>query len=436
MTATRAGISLRRALDAIPMVMIRQKWDQPQVSAVGHEVEEQLARAGALDRIRPGNDIAITAGSRGIRAMPQVLLSIVKCVRARGAQPFIFPAMGSHGGGTSEGQRDLLAGLGITEASIGCPIRSTMDVVQIGETGTGLPVFVDALALGADGIIITNRIKKHTNFDAPIESGLCKMAVIGMGKHAQALAVHQRGNETLCHELAEIAQIVLNRAPVLVGLALLENAWGGLARVVALRPDQIVAKEPALLTRAMGLSPKIPFRRLDIGIVERIGKEISGTGMDCYVIGRRRIVGEPEWSEAPHINSLVALDLTEASHGNALGVGLADFVTDRLVSKIDWDVTRANVMTSGNLERAKLPLVFGDDRAAIEAAGFRERATKDDELRLVCMPDTLHLQFLYVSVVLAHGPGLGEAWDIEGPPGHFRFDAKSNWLSPFDVCPG
>lgn len=424
-------IEPRRSLEGLELYHIRQRWAQPDVTDIPHATLEALARTGALERISPGDEIAITAGSRGIASMPTVLKTVVAAVRSVGGRPFIFPAMGSHGGGTAEGQRNLLAGLGIDEASMGTPIRATMEVVQIGATPEGLPVYLDAYAARAQGIILVNRIKKHTNYDGPYESGLAKMAVIGMGKHRQAVAVHAYGNAGLRTLIPSAAQIVFAKAPVLAGLGIIENAWGGVAELVGLRADEILREEPALLEKAKALSAKIPFHHLDICIVERMGKEISGTGMDCYVIGRRRIIGEPEWPEAPVIRSLVLLDLTEASHGNALGVGLADFVSERLVRKIDWRVTRANILTSGNLERGKLPLVYPTDREALEAAAFRERHTPVPQLRLACIRDTLHLRDLLVSAPLAQ-----EAWerdDLEVVEGPFppAFDADGNWLSRF-----
>ncbi|MCD6519301.1 MAG: DUF362 domain-containing protein [Anaerolineae bacterium] len=427
-------ITPRRSLEGLKMFLVRQRWEQPDVSLenISGYIQGALERKGILKLIRPGDSIAITAGSRGIGTIPHVLRAIVDAVRARGGKPFLFPAMGSHGGGTAEGQKELLAGLGITEEAMGAPILATMEVVQIGETEEGVPVYLDAFAARADGIIVVNRVKKHTNFDAPIESGLCKMAVIGMGKHAQAVVVHQLGNAAFREHIPKIARIVFSRAPVLGGLALLENAWGGLAEAVPLLPEEIIEQEPSLLQRAKSYSAKIPFPEIDILLVERMGKDISGTGMDCYVIGRKRIIGEPEWSEAPQIHSLVLLDLTDASHGNAVGVGLADFTTRRLVSKIDWKATYVNVLTSGNLERGKLPLVFETDREALEAAAFRERKVPLQELRLLCIPDTLHLRYLFVSEALAEqAKGQGKLEILSGPH-RLPFDKGGNWISPFE----
>jgi hypothetical protein len=256
------------------------------------------------------------------------------------------------------------------------------------------------------------------------------MAVIGMGKHAQAVAVHQRGNAPMSENILRVAEILFARARILAGLALVENAWGGLALVVGLRPQEIIEQEPALLSRAKELSAKIPFPELDIALVERMGKEISGTGMDCYVIGRKRIIGEPEWPEAPRISSMVVLDLTPASHGNAVGIGLADFTTRRLASKIDWAATQANVLTSGNMERGKLPLAFDSDRDALEAAAFRERSIPLAALRVACLRDTLHLRHLLVSEALADAARARDDLEIVSWPMSLYFDAQGNWLSP------
>lgn len=427
MTETEPLIEPRRALDGLQLYWVRQRWQQPDISNLTVATQQALERSGALARLKPGDEIAITAGSRGIASAPTILRAVVATVRQRGGRPFIFPAMGSHGGGTAEGQKALLASLGIDEQTMGAPLRATMEVVELGRTPEGVPVYLDAYAARADGIIAVNRIKKHTNYDGPYESGLAKMAVIGMGKHRQAVTVHQYGNQGLRDYIPSVARVVLSQAPVLAGLGILENAWGGVAELVGLRPDEILVEEPALLQRAKSLSAKIPFRELDICLVERMGKEISGTGMDCYVIGRRRIIGEPEWPEAPLIHTLVLLDLTDASHGNGLGVGLADMVSERLVRKIDWRVTRANILTSGNLERGKLPLVYATDREALEAAAFRERATSLDQLRLACIRDTLHLRHLLVSAPLAAEAQWRDDLEVLRGPCALPLDGEGNW---------
>jgi hypothetical protein len=423
-------IESRLDLSAVRMVLVRQLWHQPEIADVAAEVIAQLEHTGALERIEPGDEIAITAGSRGIATMPVVIKTIVEAVRARGGRPFIFPAMGSHGGGTAEGQRTLLAELGIDERTMGAPIRSDMSVVQIGISTSGLPVYLDAQASRAKGIIMVNRVKKHTSFDAERESGLCKMAVIGMGKHRQAVTVHRYGNDGIARLIPEVAACVFANAPILAGLALVENARGGLASITGLRREEILDAEPALLRTARSLSPKIPFHQIDIGLVEQLGKDISGTGMDCYVIGRKRVIGESEWPEAPDIHSLLVLRVTPASHGNALGVGLADFTTEELVREIDWPVVRANVLASGNMERGKIPFTYATDKEALEAAGFRERQTAPADLRIVAIRDTLHLEHLLVSEALLPEVNANVDLAIVSDPMPLPFDAAGRWQSP------
>jgi hypothetical protein len=426
-TESEGVIEPRRSLAGLHLYLVRQRWQQPDIADLAQATREALERTGALSQLGRGDEIAITAGSRGIASAPAILRAVVAAVRERGAQPFIFPAMGSHGGGTLAGQKALLASLGIDEHTMGAPIRATMDVVELGQTPEGAPVYLDGYAAQARGIILVNRIKKHTNFDGVYESGLVKMAVIGMGKHRQAVALHQYGNQGLRDHIPSVASVVLAKAPVLAGLGIVENAWGGVAELVGLRPDEILTEEPALLVRAKSLSAKIPFHELDICVVERMGKEISGTGMDCYVIGRRRIIGETEWPEAPVIGTLVLFDLSAASHGNGLGVGLADMVSERLVGKIDWHVTRANILTSGNLERGKLPLVFATDREALEAAAFRERAVPLDQLRLACIRDTLHLRHLLVSEPLAAEARQRDDLEVVRGPLALPLDDEGSW---------
>jgi hypothetical protein len=421
----------RRSLEDLRMFLVRQRWQQPQVQDIAAAVRENLARAGAAQRIRPGDEIAIAAGSRGIAAIPSVLRAVVDVVHERGGRPFIFPAMGSHGGGTAAGQRALLAELGISEETMRVPVRASMEVVLLGRTAGGLPVYLDAFAAQAAGIIVVNRVKKHTNFDGPLESGLCKMAVIGMGKHAAASAVHALGNRAFSANLRSAAEVVLQQANILAGLALLENAHGGLADIVGLGAGEIIEREPALLERAKGLSPKLPFSDIDLAVVERLGKDISGTGMDCYTIGRKRISGEPEWPDAPHIGSLIVLGLSPASHGNAVGVGLADFTTRHLVEQIDWPALRANVLTSGNIERGKLPLVYDTAREAVEAAAFRERGRALDALRVVALRDTLHLRYLLVSAPLAAEARSRADLEVVAGPLCLAYDEQGRWISPF-----
>lgn len=378
---------------------VTQRWNQPRIADVEAAVTAALEAGGLRGRLRPGMVVAITAGSRGVARLPEILRAAVAFCRTAECKPFLFPAMGSHGGGTAEGQRALLADLGITEASVGAQIRATMEVIQVAETAEGLPVYLDRHAAAADGVLVINRVKAHTDFEGRFESGLAKMLTIGMGKHAQALAIHQHGAAGLREHTPRIAAAMLATGRVLGTLAIVENAEEAPALLEALPPDRILEREPALLIQAKAWAARLPVDALDILLVEELGKEISGTGMDTNVIGRRGIPGEPD-PPRPRVTTLVVLDVTAASHGNALGVGLADITTDRLVRQIDRASTYANVLTSGFLDRGKIPLHFPTDREAIATALHLNRRQPLTALRVAWIKNTLRLTDLLVSEAL------------------------------------
>lgn len=353
--------------------------------AVLRQVDEHLR-----DRIQPGQSIAVAVGSRGVANVARIARATVEGIRRLGGEPFVIPAMGSHGGATAEGQIEVLASLGVTEESVACPIRSSMEVVQLGQTDDGLPVYLDRNAARADGIIVINRVKKHTDFHGEIESGLMKMLCIGLGKKAQADLVHSYGAQGLRYHVPRVARVTLARAPILLGIATLENGNEETAEIVALRPEEIEAGEKRLLRKNKRHYPMLPLDEIDLLIVDRIGKDISGTGMDTNVIGRIRIAGEPE-PPKPSIRMLVALSLTEASHGNAVGVGLADVISQRMRDQIDDAVMAVNVVTSGFLERGKIPITLPNDRLAIETALSRLSPETRRRPRIVRILDTLHV---------------------------------------------
>jgi hypothetical protein len=348
------------------------------------------AQVGAVARFPRGTRIALAVGSRGIANLAVLVRETVAALRHHGAEVFIIPAMGSHGGGTAEGQRDLLAGYGVTESAMGCPIRSSLDVVELPASGLEHPLFLDRHAAKADGIVLLNRIKPHTDFRGRYESGLVKMAVIGLGKHAAALAVHRFGVRGLRDLIPQAAAQLLATGRVLFGLAVVEDAQKHTAHVEAIPGARLLDREPELLALARRLQPRLPLEDLDVLIVDRMGKNLSGTGLDTNVIGRIRIAGEPE-PVAPRIRAVVVTDLTDESHGNAVGTGLADVITARLAAKIDHAATYVNTATSGFLERGKLPLAAPTDAAAFElalrVAGVLDPATS----RVLRIRDTLHL---------------------------------------------
>jgi len=371
------------------MARVRQRlYDRLLVDIEGtvlRQVEQHLA-----GKIQSGQSIAIAVGSRGVANVARIARATVDGIRRLGGEPFVVPAMGSHGGGTAEGQIDVLASLGVTEAFVGCSIRSSMEVVHLGTTDEGIPVYLDRNAASADGIVVINRVKKHTDFHGEIESGLLKMLCIGLGKKAQADLVHSYGAPGLRYHVPRVARVTLARAPVLLGLASLENGYEETAEIIALRPEEIEEGEKRLLRKNKRNYPMLPLDNIDLLIVDRIGKEVSGTCMDTNVIGRIRIAGEPEPAR-PSIKMIVALSLTEASHGNAVGVGLADVISRRLRDQIDDAVMSVNVITSGFLERGKIPITLSNDRLAIETALSRLAPDVQRRPRIVRILDTLHV---------------------------------------------
>ena len=300
---------------------------------------------------------------------------------------------------TPEGQVEVLASLGITAETMGCPLRATMDTVILGRTAGGLPAHFDAFAAAADGVMLANRIKMHTSFHGHLESGLHKMLAIGLGKEKAATLLHSRGPDGLRDDMPEVARVLLAKVPFLAGFGVVED---GTHRPVALRglsAPELEAGERDLLDLARSLAPALPFADLDVLVIDRIGKDISGTGMDTNVIGRLRIPGQPE-PATPRIKAIIACDLTEATHGNALGMGLADFTTRALAAKVDFRLTAKNVLASGFLERGRLPLVLDDAAEALRAAlahAFRDRPQDQARARVVGIRSTLELEEFTVS---------------------------------------
>ncbi|HMV48686.1 MAG TPA: DUF2088 domain-containing protein, partial [Blastocatellia bacterium] len=325
----------------------------------------------------------------------RITKAIVDAVKTKDGAPFIIPAMGSHGGATAEGQREILESYGIAEETMGCPVRSSMEVVELDGGGLELSVFMDKQAFEADGVILVNRIKPHTAFHGQFESGLIKMSVIGLGKERQASALHSFGIYGLKTLMPQVGRRILETGKVLLGVGIVENAYDETAIIEAMTPAEILWREPELLDIAKDMMPRFPLGDIDVLMVDQIGKNISGSGMDPNVIGRMRIRGEAE-PEFPAIKVIAATDLTEASHGNACGIGLADVVTRRLVNKVDWDATYMNGVTSGFYEHFMLPIVAATDAQALEW-GIRASHDPHKPKKIVRIKDTLHLGELYVS---------------------------------------
>jgi len=406
------------------MYRIRQVFDVPKVEDIKETLDRELESIQAGSRIKKGARIAITAGSRGIADMDRILRYLVRILKENSAEPFLIPTMGSHGGGTAEGQAEILESLNITEESVGAPVVSSMDVVEIGTSRFGFPVLVDKHAAEADGIIVINRIKPHTEFEGPIESGLMKMMAIGMGKHKGCFQVHKQTVQYGYRDvIPEIGRVILEKLPILFGIGIVENIYDETARIRAIPSSGFMEEEEKLLFEAKRLMARLPFDKIDVLVVDEMGKNISGTGMDTNVIGRIMFIGEKE-PEHPEITRIVVLDLTEEAHGNAVGVGLADYTTQRLIDKTDQAVTAINCITAMSPEKGRLPIVLKTDKEAVEAALDTIGAIDPEKARLVHIKNTLEIGELDVS-----GAFLGE---VEGRkdlklmkgPGPLSFDSR------------
>lgn len=377
------------------LARFRRRLPSAALADVGAAVERALAdtfRAGEV----AGRRIAVGLGSRGVANYALAARRVVDWLRRRGAEPFIVPAMGSHGGATAAGQRAVLAGWGITPQAMGVPIRATMEAVELGSAGEpAVRVFMDRNAWQADAVLVVNRVKPHTDFHGPVESGLIKMAVIGLGKRAGAEAVHFHGVHGLAHLIRPAFDLVLASGKLLGGVALVEDGREQTAAVRAARGADIPAREAECLALARRGMAALPLERIDLLVVDEIGKEISGTGMDTNVIGRIGIAGVAE-PAAPQVRRIVVLGLSAASHGNALGIGLADVTTSRCRQQVDHAVTNANVLTSTFLERGRMPLVAASDGEALRWA-VRTCGTAAPEAAAVRIRNTLALETLLLS---------------------------------------
>lgn len=390
------------------LVPVRRRFAADHVDDVGGTLRAELQRAGV--RVQATERIAIAVGSRGITDLPILVRTMVDWVRQQGGRPFIVPAMGSHGGATADGQREVVAQYGITEDAVGAPVESSMDVVELPQGDAEVAVYMDARAHRADGTILVNRVKPHTSFHGRYESGLMKMCAIGLGKQRQAETLHRLGVRGLRDVMPRVARQVLHHGNVRLGVAVVENAYKKLLAIRAIPAAAIPDEEPALLDLARAHLPRLPADRLDVLIVDEIGKNISGLGLDPNVVGRLRIPGEPE-PASPSIRVVTIHDLTPETSGNAIGMGLADIATRRLFEKIDFRHTYENAITSGFLERGKVPLLAASDREAVELAVRACGCADVGAVRVIRIRNTLRLDELQVSAaVLAD---LADRGDVE-----------------------
>jgi hypothetical protein len=385
------------------MGVIEQVWDTDPIPS--DEVRERAAAAAEtlpLDSVPEGGEIALGVGSRGIANLPEIVAGVVDALSEAGYEPFVFPAMGSHGGATGEGQREMLNELGVTEESIGCEIRSSMEVVEVGRTPErDVPVVADANAAAADGIVPINRVKPHTDFDGVVESGLSKMLVIGMGKQRGAKIAHEWAVDWSFRKMIpEITEQLLSELPVVGGVAIVEDQHDDTSILEGVPPSGFLDREAELLETAYEIMPKIPFEEVDVAVFDRQGKDVSGQGLDTNVIGRRPFaINEPE-PESPRIKRIYVRGLTETTHGNAMGVGSADVIHEDIVAELDAPTTLINALTASTIRGVRLPPVVETDRAGLVAALSTIGVVDTDTVRVLRAPDTMRLHRLHASPAL------------------------------------
>jgi hypothetical protein len=418
-------------MDWPDMIRVRQEFSTQAVTDIASEVASQFKQLDLGNRAQRGASVAVGCSSRGIANYNSIVKATVDCLSQAGLEPFLFPAMGSHGAATAEGQKRVLEAYGITESFIGAPIRSSLDTVKIGETEDHLPVFVDKIASEADYLALINRIKPHTDFEHEFESGLLKMMAIGLGKEEGASTYHKAiMTYGYPRVLLSVARQVLDTGKIICGVGIVENGHAQTARIRVLSADQIVAEEKVLLEEAQRLAPALPFEDVDVLVIDEMGKDISGTGFDTKVVGRvlmPLIANEPE---TPRVKRIVVCDLTSKSQGNADGIGIADFVTRNLVDKIDFDALHVNALAAGEPERAKIPMTLTDSRQAIQSAMESVGLIPVNEVKLIRIKNTLNLDVVEVSS--AYREELAERTDLEmlSDARPMRFD-RDGALPPF-----
>lgn len=419
---------LRKVLAGVefPKVLrVRQKFTKDGIRDVSALLNEKLDRENLRARIKPGMTVVLTGSSRQVANMPEVLRELASFVKKQGGKPYIIPAMGSHGEATAEGQREILIGYGITEDFCGCPIFSSMETVQVGHLENGDEVCVDKFAHDADAVVVVGRIKPHTAFRGPYESGLVKMMAIGMGKREGADSLHRSGFGVMGERLPKYAKVVFDHCPVVLGVGLIENEFDQTCRVEVLPAEEIFEREPELLQYARSRMPRLLFPETDILVVREIGKNFSGSGMDPNVTGT---FGTPYASGGIKKQRTVVLDISAESHGNFIGLGKADITTKRAFEKLQTNSTYLNMLTSTVLEVGKIPMVMEEDRMALQAAIKTLTGVDKDRIRVVCIENTLSLEDILISKPLLDEACSMENVEILEPPRDLAFDAAGTLL--------
>lgn len=409
------------------MLRLRQEFDVQRVEDVGSEVMSQLERLGLGGKVKPGQTVAITAGSRGIANIATAIRAAAEHFRGLGARPFIVPAMGSHGGGTAEGQREILESYGITEEFTGTPIRSSMETVIVAKTEGGLPVHFDRNAYEADHVLVCGRVKPHTGFVGEIESGLHKMMLIGLGKFEGAKLYHRAIQEYSFSEIIQaVASVVLEKCAVVAGLALVENAYEETALIEAVAPEQFYEREKALLKLAAAWMPRLPFKEADLLIIDEIGKNISGSGMDTNVVGRKYNDHKATDRDSVSCKRIFIRGLTRETHGNACGLGMAEVTNQRTVDQVNRSATRINALTGGHPPAAAIPIAFDTDREAVAAALSTVGLVEGKDSKVIHITNTMLVSEVVVSE--AYLPEIEGRKDlkIQEGPADMRFDPEEN----------
>lgn len=409
------------------MVRVRQQFSRPKVENIPAAVRESLAKLHLEKTIKPGQTVALTAGSRGIANIPVLLKNVASFLKDLGAKPFLVPAMGSHGGGTAEGQREVLESYGITEAFVGVPIRASMDVVSLGTTPEGFPVVLDKIASQADHIGVVARIKPHTSYSGAIESGWMKMMMIGLGKHTGASAYHRVLLEQPYDLVVRsVGKLIRAKSPIAFGLGVVENAYDETAFIDAALPHDFEPVEEKMLVKAKDWLARLPFHQADLLIIDEIGKEISGSGMDTNIVGRKRAFQSAPPENQPTMRFIFIRGLSEHTHGNAAGLGFADFTTTRLVEAMNYDATVINCLTSGYPEGANLPVHLDSDKKVLTAALSIIGTRPMEKARIMQIRNTLHVEEVLVSEPCLEELPKMTNFSLVGQPSEMAFDAAGN----------
>ena len=413
------------------MFMVRQSFPRPKIEPdqIPDVVAKLLNQEPYLSRVKPGMRIAITVGSRGVANVAITTKAIVDFVKKQGAQPFIVPAMGSHGGATAEGQRAIVEGYGCTEEYLGCPIISSMEVKKIGVNEEGTDVFIDKNAAEADGIIVSCRIKPHTDFRGPYESGMMKMMTIGLGKQHGAEVCHEQGFKNMAKNVPLFGKAIIKYAPILFAVPTIENAYDETCRILAVPAEEIEEREPALLKESFTYMPSILVGEADMLIVDQIGKNISGCGMDPNISG---VFGSPYASGGLNVQKCCILDLTEETHGNATGVGVADAITKRLYEKMDLTSIYMNSITCTQLGGAKIPMIMESDKETIQAVVKSCVEIDKQNPRIVRIPNTLHISRIMLSESYYEQAKADPNLTVESEPVEMPFDEDGQLWNSYE----